>query len=58
MEHSHSWEANSSSAGEEIPRILCKPFARYRIHNIPPLAPLLNQMNPAHATITPPKGLY
>ena len=57
MEHSHSWGANSSSAGQDIYRILCNPITHYRILNIPPLAPILNQMNPTHSLITPPKVL-
>jgi hypothetical protein len=42
MQHSPSWEANSSSASQEIFGILWKTNVHYRIHNSQPFIPIMN----------------
>ena len=52
MQQSPSWEANRSSASQEIPRILWKSKVNFCIYKIPPHIPILNQINPFHALYT------
>ena len=49
MDQSSSWEANRFSASQEIPRTLRNPKFHYRLHSIPPLVPILSQIDPVHA---------
>jgi hypothetical protein len=49
MEQSLSWERNSSSATQEICRILWKFQVYYIIHKSTPPVPVLRQINSVHA---------
>jgi hypothetical protein len=49
MEQSPSWEANRSSASQEIPCILWNPQVYYRIDKRSSHIPFLTHISPVHA---------
>jgi len=46
MKKSLSWETYTRSANQEISRLLWNPKVHYRVHNSPPVIPILCYMNP------------
>ena len=51
MEHSPSWEADSSSTNQEISLILLNPKLHYPVHKSPTFPPV-SHINPVHACPT------
>ena len=49
MEHSPSWEADSSSTNQEISLILLNFKLHYPLHKSLPLPPVVSHINPFHA---------
>ena len=54
MQHFPSWEADSFSASQEIPRILCNPKVHLRIYNSPLPVLILSEIDSIHAPISFP----
>jgi hypothetical protein len=48
MDQSTSSETNSSSTSQESPCLLYNLRVHCRVHNSPPLIPILSQINPVH----------
>ena len=52
------WQVNRSSASQGIPCFVCNPKVHHRIHNSPPLLPILSHIDTVHAPIPFPKNPF
>jgi hypothetical protein len=50
VEYGRSWEVNSLSESQEIPRVLWNKKVYYRVYRSPLLVPTINHMNPVHTS--------
>jgi hypothetical protein len=55
MEQIHSWDAERSSASQEMLRVVWNPEVHYRIHNRPPPVPIVSQFT---ATLASPSNFF